>query len=428
MGDTLSSILGGQTNGAQAGNGALDQNSGFYTAQQLKDQYAFQQAVQGKQNALGNQIQGVANGTGPNPALSQLQATTQQNIGQANAQLAGNRNLNPALAAKMANQNLVQTNQAAGNQAATLSAQQQLGALSQLGSLYGQQQQGAIGQQTTMNEANLGAEKINAGVAQQNAENANKANMGLLQSGASLAAAATGGKIKKTQIGSNPHMYADGTPDGGVAPVSEGTTDTPDSIASDASAGIGWSGDKSLGTDPAYASPAVNAALNPGGVSATAPMSTPMSGETTAPTMQQSPINGPSSGVGKYLANFLKGFADSQINKPSQTGGMMSAAMKAAPMASAAFHKGGKVDAILSPGEKYLTPAEAREVAKNKEKVTAVGKRVPGKAKVPGDSLANDIVPAKLEEGGIVVPRSKMGSAKEAAAFVKAHFAKRGKL
>ena len=33
---------------------------------------------------------------------------------------------------------------------------------------------------------------------------------------------------------------------------------------------------------------------------------------------------------------------------------------------------------------------------------------VPGKAKVKGDSLKNDIVPADLEDGGVVLPRHIM--------------------
>lgn len=347
IGNSLSNIAGGQT------------------STPFQDQQAFLAALQSQQQGLGAQLQGVANGTGPNPALSQLQATTQQNIGNANANLAANRNLNPALAAKMANQNQMQGTQNANNAAATLSAQQRLGAMSGLGTLYGQQQTGA-----------LGAQGINANVGVANAANAQNAT-GAIGSGITSAlgtAAAFGSSFL-----------------GGGAPTT----------------GYNSGGD--------YATNGQGVDYQPGGSEYVGPIQpTSTSGYATGGTVdsdrataelleQPEDPNGPRSGVGRYLKG-LGGVAFQTLNK------------------------GGKVDAILSPGEKYLTPAEAREVATGKEKATATGKTVPGKAKVPGDSLKNDIVPAKLKQGGIVIPRSKMGSAKDATAFVKAHFAKRGKL
>jgi hypothetical protein len=88
--------------------------------------------------------------------------------------------------------------------------------------------------------------------------------------------------------------------------------------------------------------------------------------------------------------------------------------------------QGGKVPAMLSPGEKYLSPKAAQEVAEGR-KSPMDGKTVPGKAKVKGDSLKNDTVPATLEEGGIVIPRSVLESKnphEEAAKFVAAHLSK----
>jgi hypothetical protein len=91
---------------------------------------------------------------------------------------------------------------------------------------------------------------------------------------------------------------------------------------------------------------------------------------------------------------------------------------------------GGKVPAMVSPGEKYLTPAQASQVVQGKADPMSAGKTIPGKPVVPGarDSYANDIVPAKLEVGGIVIPRSVTQSDNaeaKAQAFVKAHFAQR---
>ncbi len=91
--------------------------------------------------------------------------------------------------------------------------------------------------------------------------------------------------------------------------------------------------------------------------------------------------------------------------------------------------KGGKVPALLSPGEIYLNPEQVKQVAQGLRKPTD-GKKVPGQAKVKGDSLKNDVVNAKLEEGGIVLPRHvTMASDKEEKAkkFVEAVLAKKGK-
>jgi hypothetical protein len=72
----------------------------------------------------------------------------------------------------------------------------------------------------------------------------------------------------------------------------------------------------------------------------------------------------------------------------------------------AAAH-GGKVPALVSPGEIYVKPKDVHKVAKgaNPEKV---GKKIPGTPKVKGavNSYANDTVKTKLDEGGIVIPRS----------------------
>lgn len=74
------------------------------------------------------------------------------------------------------------------------------------------------------------------------------------------------------------------------------------------------------------------------------------------------------------------------------------------------YSMGGPVPAMVSPGEKYLNPTEVEAVEKGKASPKQVGKEIPGKAKVKGDSPKNDTVPAKLESGGIVIPRSVMDS------------------
>lgn len=90
---------------------------------------------------------------------------------------------------------------------------------------------------------------------------------------------------------------------------------------------------------------------------------------------------------------------------------------------------GGKVPVVVSPGERYLNPNEAKEVASGQKGVKEVGTKIPGKAAVKGDSLKNDKVPIKAEEGGVVIPRSKELSPEhqeEARKFVEALLKKHG--
>lgn len=67
--------------------------------------------------------------------------------------------------------------------------------------------------------------------------------------------------------------------------------------------------------------------------------------------------------------------------------------------------KGGKVPALVSPGEVYLSPKQAEEAMAGKRSPLS-GEKIPGKAKVEGNSYANDTVEKTLSVGGIVIPRS----------------------
>lgn len=110
-------------------------------------------------------------------------------------------------------------------------------------------------------------------------------------------------------------------------------------------------------------------------------------------------------------------------------GGVLPTSNTTGPMSHFAkmMADGGKVPAMVSPGEKYLTPQQAAQVSSGKADPMTVGKTIPGKPKVGGavNDYANDTVPASLESGGIVIPRS-VTQAKDAEAraqaFVKAHF------
>lgn len=102
-----------------------------------------------------------------------------------------------------------------------------------------------------------------------------------------------------------------------------------------------------------------------------------------------------------------------EVPRQNFDGGGMSSLMSLAPLLMLAANKGGKVPALVSPGEKYLKPQEAEQVAKKEASPKEVGKNIPGKAEVKGDSEKNDKVKANLDEGGVVIPRSLMQSGDE---------------
>jgi hypothetical protein len=165
------------------------------------------QDVFGQQQEANQNLRDIATGKGPNPALAQLSQTTGQNINAAAGQAASARGVNPALQARMAVDAAGQGNSQASGQAATLAAQTQLGAQSQLA----QNLQGQGGQATSLlgtagglqNQQNqgqiqnvLGAGQINAGVAGQNAaleQGAQQINAGVAAQNTETNAKLTGG-------------------------------------------------------------------------------------------------------------------------------------------------------------------------------------------------------------------------------------------
>lgn len=183
--------------------GNLGQQAGYMnaTGRQLNDVYA-------QQGTLAQALSDQARGIGPNPALEQYKQNVNANIAAQTGAAASQRGINPALAARMAAQGGAAANAGAAGTEATLQAEQELAARQQLaqqqaamagtlgeqagiygaaGNLYGAGGQlgqgitsagntmygtnvGGIGTETGQGiEANLGAQKINAGVAAQNA-------------------------------------------------------------------------------------------------------------------------------------------------------------------------------------------------------------------------------------------------------------------
>lgn len=355
------------------------------------------------QGDLAGQLRAQNAGQGPNPAAAMLNQATQQNIQNAAGMAASQKGLNPALAARMAGQNAASANQQAAGQAATMRANQILANQQQLQGLYGTMageslNQGQMGLGQSQMAQNAIAAQNNALVGQQsNINNANASIAGInaqgqhqlfsnvLQGAGSAAMLAEGGKVPE------PTHYVPHYADGGEV------SDKPKSKAGAFFASMG--------------------------------------------KPQQSSANWGQT-FGKGLASLFGGKQSAPEDAELSSGAAMAGAMGANPMIqnmmttsylagkqpsepeisdssnpAFAFKKGGKVPAMLSPGEIYLPPAKAKAVAQGKESPMS-GKKIPGKAPVKGDSLKNDIVPAMLEPGGVVVKRSKANDPKKAAQFV----------
>jgi len=154
------------------GNNFLSSSPQVQTATNEQQQQANFANAAGAVNGLGNQqnvfgqLQGVANGTGPNPAQAMLNNATGANTQNQAALMAGQRGAgaNAGLIARQAAMQGGANQQNAAGQGAALQAQQSLGALNQMGGIAGQQ----VGQQLAANQqaaqTALGNQQTAAGI------------------------------------------------------------------------------------------------------------------------------------------------------------------------------------------------------------------------------------------------------------------------
>ncbi len=204
--------LGGITNGIAQGFTPQNQfqaGTPLDVANLQSQVYAGQKGLAGtqdQQQALAAALLAQSQGQGPNPAQQQLQNATQANAKQAAGQIASQKGINPAQAARAATQNAAMVNQQAAGQGAALQAQQQLGAQQGLGNVYGQlaneNLQNAQTSGSLANNSSLGAQQINAGTSAQNAAATQSTASGLLSGlGGAAAALAHGGMVPKMADG-----------------------------------------------------------------------------------------------------------------------------------------------------------------------------------------------------------------------------------
>lgn len=467
----------------------------------LDQQNAFLRAVQA-QNGLGNQanvfgqMQGVANGTGPNPAQAQLAQATGANVSNQAAMMAGQRGAgsNVGMMSRQAAQQGANTQQQSAGQAATLQAQQSLGALNQMGGIATNQanqqanatnaysnaalgsQQNMLGAAGAFNNANVGMQSninsTNAGISGVTAQGQNQM-MGNMMGGigsafqmipsmfgssggsgdfvtsATQAAGgyAEGGNVEKLEPsaweniksafdekkpnptptpvqGLDPEKakafikgghFADG---GEITPIeqSEGATSGPQS-------NVGKSFMESQDALGAY-NPSATMAVAPQGKAPAASgggPGLPDLGKIINMGQMGKNISDAWSGVSDFfsdagaglssgLGSFATGAGTMMAGGAGEGVGIGGAAELGGEAAVAVAAKGGRVPALVSPGEQYLPPDDVEKVVKEGKNPLKEGERIPGKPKVKGNSYKNDTVAKELEAGGIVIPNSVMQS------------------
>lgn len=314
----------------------------------------------GNQSNVFNQLQGVANGTGPNPAQAMLNQSTGTNVANQAALMAGQRgaNQNVGLLARQIGQQGAGIQQQAAGQGATLQAQQGLGALNQMGGIAGQQAQqqaaGTLGynqaaQQEQQNLLNSIANQNNANVSMQG--NINNANAGIQGINAQ-----TQGAVLGQTLGSI----------GSVLGLAQGG-EVPQKVQHFAGGGMPES--------------FVGNWLN-GGVG-------------VQPIQQMGGPNIPAYNMSAFQAPKPQAAVDpyASINK----------AVAPDSMGTIATTAGGPMDNAPDPFQPLsMTAAHGGMAPKSMKQGGGVG----GKAKVSGDSQQNDTVSAKLSPGEIVIPRS----------------------
>lgn len=430
-------------------NGAMGRSEGA-----LNQQQAFTNATQGAglqglgaQRNLMNQLGDQAAGRGPNPAQAQLAQNTAQNVQNQSAMMASQRGAgsNVGMLGRQAAQQGANIQQQAAGQAATLGAQQQLAAQSQLGALAGQtvgQQSGALQglNQMSQNYQNLTQDQQKAFMGAQASQNAsnvamqsniNSANAGLANTNAQGQQGIFGGLL-----GGLTGLFAEGgLVEGSQVPGATGpqeaakpVEETPGGPSSEVGKWLNQK-DEAAPAQALNAQPVQQPAQQQQQQSAAPdkPQSPTSPQFAAAPTQLAQQNYGPNPGAAALEKGFKgvggmmnpmsamggAGGAKSMMSGPmgggggdsgGDSGGGMGDMMKMLPMLAMAANKGGKVPAKYSPGGK-----------------------VRGQANVKGDSLKNDTVKAMLSPGEIVIPRTVVNSkdpAKAAARFVTAVLAK----
>lgn len=357
----------------QQGQGGLQQQ------QDLLNALAAQNGIQNQSNVY-NQLQNVASGTGPNPAQAMLAQSTGTNVANQAALMAGQRGAgaNVGLEARQAAQQGANTQQQAAGQAATLQANQSLNALGQLGGLATQQ----VGQQIG---AVQGVNQVTQ--AQQQAAQANQQQM-----------------LNAIAAQNQANVGMQGNINSANAQIAGINTQGQYNLVSN----LTGAGGSALG-------------LAEGGEIPSVPQQSAQ--------MMMKPIQSPSGPKSKVAQLMMAKGGQVYPADRMPTTSMYEGGKFGPTTPEMGYAKGGKVPALVSPGEVYLPPEKVKKVAKEGKNPLSVGEKIPGKPKYPGNDYRNDILPKTLESGGVIIPNKVMQSknpAKEASKFVAAILAGKG--
>ncbi len=458
-------------NALQGQGGIGNQASAFNQAQALQNQLDSargisrqsealnsQNALAQQQQGLAQQYQNIANGTGPNPAQAMLNNATGQNA----ALMAGQRGAgsNVGLMARQAGQQGASTQQQAVGQAAQMQAQQQLSALQGIGA-----QQQAIGN-TYQNVAGIGGQLTAAQMAQQGA----LANQASQQVGQQMGATSGLSQAQQAQqaamLGGQQNQNANavgmqGNINNANTTLANTTMQGQQGLIGGALKGIATGG----GMAKAYGGPVHMFVGGEPEVEAMAPAEAPpqMANPAPVPAAAPAPIAqpqavapaaaaGPQSDFGKFIdeehgaakaavenmglpSSTSMGYGSSQLEEGA--GAVGGAFQHAVNKVLNIVGMGGKDDggggggglAGAGEGGGGMMAMVAAEGGLAHSGGNVAAKSPDQKAEKPGNSYANDKIPALLSEGEVVIPRDIMSSADPSAAaaeFVRQTLAKRG--
>lgn len=339
-----------------------------------------------QQQQLAQLLLNQSQGQGPNPAQSQYLTNTNNAIKQNAGMVASQKGVSPALAARLASENAGTQTQAAAGQAATLQAQQQLGAEGAAGTVYGQ-----IGNEQ------IGASGQNAAIAAQNAAGDQSTFGGFLNGGAGGLSKllAKGGMVKK--------MASGGSVDSTLDSLNAMTSPQPISSTPVNNSNLSKAGDASKNI--------ANSILQQAGIANF------QSGVTTNPDAMNSLLTKAFKPTAKPVT---------VAGGPMDATGITSTDMSPNMTVLQSAH-GSMIPPHLEHIANIYHPGWQ---AKHTTQLKAKGGDVPGKARVAGDSPKNDTVQTLLSPGEVVIPRSIINSkdpVKGAANFVAEQLRKNGK-
>lgn len=388
---------------------------------QMQGAQAQQQQLYQQQGALAGQLAETAAGRGPSIADMQNKQATQRNIAAAQSMAASARGVNPALAARMAGDQAAKANQQAAADSMMGKLAEQRSAQEQLSNVYGQQQQGNLarqqmwGQQYGQNlQAQMGAQEINAQTAAGNVS----AQRGLLGSIFGGLGAAEGGEIE-------PFMDTSLQPLSGDSPLESGSAAAPTYGPSDFGPKVDL--DNLDQYDPDKASQ-MDTSLQPLSEMREPDADMAMAGKPqaiVAEATKPAPTSSSKSSIWPMLVKYLMGALMLKANRRTQiprnyeAGGEVLQFAEGGDyddviekqnqagenMAIKAISSFGPVGAIIGG---VLGMADAQQKGQFARGGAGQGGNVPGIAPIPGhtDTTANDVVPAVLSPGEIVLPRS----------------------